>query len=153
MLRKSLLIASLLRSACVFADAAHPFAAPDTSVPAAPGTAGGIGQVTLALAIVLLAIFALGWLMRRMRGFARKSGSGIQVLSELGLGTRERAVVIKVGNARLLLGVAPGRVNLLHVLPEDTTSGDTGIGTPEAPEHATAARPTFMTLLQKSLGR
>jgi hypothetical protein len=47
----------------------HPFAAPQTiGPPVAPG-ASGLGQVTLALLIVLAAVFAVAWVVRRMRGF------------------------------------------------------------------------------------
>ena len=151
MLRTVFLIAGSLRALDVLADVAHPFASPDTSAPAAPGTAGGIGQVTVALAIVLLAIFAIGWLMRRVRGFSSRGGAGIEVLSEIGLGARERAVVVKVGSSRVLIGVAPGRVNLLHVLPADDPAL-AGPGVSPDPE-AQPARPTFLSLLQKSLGR
>ena len=151
MLRAGLLLAGLLHSLDVLADGAHPFAAPEASAPAAPGSAAGIGQVTLALAVVLLAVFAIGWLLRRVRGFGHGRSGGIEVLSEIGLSARERAVVVKVGSARLLLGVAPGRVNLLHVLAvDDSAPGNAGGGEPTA---VAPMRPTFLSLLQKSLGR
>ena len=148
---RTLLLASLPWATSVWAGEVHPFAAPAASAPAAAGGAAGIGQVTLALAVVLLAIFGLGWLMRRVRGFSRKGGAGIAVLAEIGLGTRERAVIVKVGGTRMLLGVAPGRVNLLQVLPADEPGSSPDVdGAPVAVE---GSRPTFFALLQKSLGR
>ena len=34
------------------------------------------------------------------------------------MGPRERVVLLQVGNAQLLLGVTPGRIQSLHVLDE-----------------------------------
>ena len=78
--------------------------------------------------------------------------TGIQVVSQVSLGARERAVVIKVGQSHLLLGVAPGHVSMLHVLPDggsltESTSLDQGAG------GSVGQRPNFAALLKKSLGR
>ncbi|WP_172600428.1 FliO/MopB family protein [Sulfurivermis fontis] len=40
------------------------------------------------------------------------------MLGGVPVGQRERVVLIQVGNKQLLLGVAPGRVQTLHVLDE-----------------------------------
>jgi flagellar protein FliO/FliZ len=40
----------------------------------------------------------------------------MRVIAGLPLGARERAVLVQVGNQQILLGVAPGRVQMLHVL-------------------------------------
>ena len=37
------------------------------------------------------------------------------------MGARERVVLIQVGKQQMLLGVAPGRVQTLHVLDEPLT--------------------------------
>ena len=45
------------------------------------------------------------------------AGKGmVTILGGVSLGPRERAVVLQVGDARLLVGVAPGRVQTLHVI-------------------------------------
>src|SRR5687767_8997928 len=49
----------------------RPFAAPSTVTSAAPSGVASLGQVTLALALVLAVIFVAAWLMRRVRGFGR----------------------------------------------------------------------------------
>ena len=74
------------------------------------------------LALVLAVIFVLAWAIRR---FAHLPGGGkglIRVLGGVTLGSRERAVVVAVGGTRLLLGVAPGQIRTLHVLPPDDTA-------------------------------
>jgi flagellar protein FliO/FliZ len=102
--------------------------------------------VTLALLIVLVAVFAVAWLVRRMRGFGNRVGGAIDVLADIPLGQKERAVLLKVGQKQILVGVAPGRVNMLHVLEEplDLTRPPTGPGD---------SRPSFKALMLRSLGK
>src|SRR4051812_3428828 len=128
------------------APAAHAFAAPDAiSAPTAP-SAGGLAQVTFALLIVLVAIFAVAWVARRMRGFNNRVGGAIDVLADVPLGQKERAVLLKVGSKQILLGVAPGRVNTLHVLEEPLELSKPSSG-PNDP------RPNFKQLMLRSLGK
>jgi len=126
----------------------QPFASPELAASLPAASAGGMGKVTLALLMVLLAVFAVAFVLRRLRGFNRGGSAGIEVIAQVALGTRERAVIVKVGEARMLLGVAPGRVTMLQALPADTrlpeVALDSGI--------SSAARPTFASLLKKSMG-
>jgi flagellar protein FliO/FliZ len=124
----------------------HLFAAPHAAAAAAPVGAGGLASVTLALLLVLAAIFAVAWLARRVRGIGNRVGNAIDVLADLPLGPKERAVLLKVGTEQILIGVAPGRVSALHVLREPI----------EVPKGATAAAPaaaSFGALLKRSLGK
>ncbi|HXY95786.1 MAG TPA: flagellar biosynthetic protein FliO [Steroidobacteraceae bacterium] len=99
------------------------FAAPQTAPAAHAGGLGGLGEVTLALLLVLGAIFALAWALKRVRAFGSRVGAAVDVLAQLPLGQKERAVLVKVGATQILLGVAPGRVNTLYVLPEPLDVG------------------------------
>ncbi len=94
------------------------FAAPQTAPAAHAGALGGLGQVTLALLLVLGAVFALAWALKRVRGFGSRVGSSVEVLAQVPLAAKERAVLVRVGATQILIGVAPGRVNTLYVLPE-----------------------------------
>jgi flagellar protein FliO/FliZ len=125
----------------------HAFAAPQLAASLPSGSVGGIGKVTLALLLVLLAVFAVAFVLRRLRGFNRGGSAGIEVLAQVALGTRERAMIIKVGETRLLLGVAPGRVSMLQALPAETQLPVIG---PAAGDPV--SRPTFASLLKKSMG-
>jgi flagellar protein FliO/FliZ len=125
------------------ASTARPFAAPQ-SIPQPLPTAGSLGEVTLALILVLAAIFAVAWVLRRVRGFGNRVGTAIDVLAEIPLGQKERAVLLKVGQTQILLGVAPGRVNTLHVLGEPLDLAK--------PAQATDL-PSFRALLLRSLGK
>lgn len=128
------------------APAGRPFAAPEAiGQPAAPSVSG-LGQVTLALLVVLGAVFAVAWVVKRVRGFGNRVGDAIDVIADIPLGQKERAVLLKVGKAQILLGVAPGQVNTLHVLTEP-------IELPKPPAGVSDTGPSFKSLLMRSLGK
>lgn len=142
----------LLHAPVLFAaegEAPRRFAAPDMATAPAPGSAGGIGQVMLALFVVLVAVFAAAFLFKRLRGFTASGAHGIEVLSQASLGGKERVVIVQVTGQRerLLLGVAGGQVTLLQTLPPDAGSDHTvaAATTPQAPR--------FGELLRRSLGK
>jgi flagellar protein FliO/FliZ len=143
-------VASMLAAAAaVAADPVRPFASPSVVESATPPGAGSLGQVTLSLGLVLAVIFAAAWLIRRMRGFNRAASGALDVLADLPLGQKERAVLVRVGKQQILLGVAPGRVSTLHVLSEPV---DTSVP-PIAPGPGSPEKPNFKSLLLKSLGK
>ena len=130
--------------------ATRPFAAPDAiGQPAAAPGASGLGQVTLALLLVLAAVFAVAWVIKRVRGFGNRVGDAIDVIADIPLGQKERAVLLKVGQTQILVGVAPGQVNTLHVLTEpiDLSKPPTHPGGPQD------SRANFKALLMRSLGK
>src|SRR6185436_510519 len=97
---------------------ARPFGAPSVSTATAPSGIASLGQVTLALGLVLALIFVAAWLMRRLKGFGKTGTGALDIIAELPLSQKERAVLIRVGTQQVLIGVAPGRVSTLHVLTE-----------------------------------
>ncbi len=141
----------ILQLVAVAAHAAEgrPFAAPQATELPATG-AGSFVQVTIALAIVLAAVFAAAWLMQRLRTFGGRGTGAIQVITSIALGAKERAVLVQLGKQQVLLGVAPGRVSTLHVLAEPLQSQDSGTDT--IPGGGQTETPNFKALLRKSLG-
>jgi flagellar protein FliO/FliZ len=134
--------------------AEQPFAAPE-AVTGAPSAAGGLAQVTLSLMLVLAAVFAAAWVVRRLRTFGRPGAGAINIIADVALGTKERAVLIQVGAQQLLIGVAPGRVNTLHVLAEPVRIDDAqrgGRGDELSPSSSPSPRPDFKSILKRSLG-
>ena len=89
-----------------------------------------LGQVIASLALVIGLLFGALWIMRRVNGVGQAVGGQMRVVSSLGLGQRERAVLVSVGDQQILLGVAPGRVAALHVFDEPAVVQET---TPAAP--------------------
>jgi flagellar protein FliO/FliZ len=126
--------------------AAPRFAAPGAANSLPSGSASGIGQVTFALLLVLAAVFGVAWMLKRLRAVTGAGANGIEVLAQTSLGSKERAVIVRVGNERLLLGVASGQVSLLRTLP------DAPVDSPPAGT-ITFQKPNFAALLKKSLGR
>jgi flagellar protein FliO/FliZ len=122
------------------------FAAPQTTGSPHPVGVGGLGEVAVALVVVLAAIFVVAWIVRRMRIAGNKVGSAIDVLADVHLGQKERAVLLKVGQTQILIGVAPGRVNTLHVLAEPLDLAKPSTGTLDDSK-------SFRALLLRSLGK
>ena len=127
-----------------------PFAAATAAPASATPGLGSLTQVSLALALVLGLVFGLAWLLRRVRATRRPGAPGIDILAELALGPKERAVLLQVDRARLLVGVAAGQVRTLHVLPDaDLPAVGAGAANPGTP----VVMPSFADLLRKGLGR
>jgi flagellar protein FliO/FliZ len=84
----------------------------------AVSAAGSLFQVVIGLAAVLLLIAAAAWLARRMGVSQFGASSLLRVVSSAAVGTRERVVVVEVGESWLVVGVAPGSVNALMTLPK-----------------------------------
>ncbi|HIP52750.1 MAG TPA: flagellar biosynthetic protein FliO [Chromatiales bacterium] len=78
--------------------------------------AGNMMQTAGGLILVLILIVALAWLFRRVSHLPSGGKGMLRMLGGLSLGARERVVVVEVEGQRLVLGVAPGRVQTLHVL-------------------------------------
>ena len=126
-----------------------PFAA--AGAPVTLESAGGLLRVVLALGIVLVAVLGTAWMSRRMRGLTSVRGRSLEVLGQLSLGPRERAVLIRVGDQQLLLGVAPGSVSKLHVL--EHVPSESAAASAAASVAADTERPSFKALLMRSLGK
>ncbi|MHB1216211.1 MAG: flagellar biosynthetic protein FliO [Thiobacillus sp.] len=90
------------------------------AAPAEPAItpAGSLLQVFIGLVAVLLLIAATAWVAKRL-GVTHGGTSGLlNVISSASVGTRERVVVVEVGDSWLVVGVAPGSVNALMTLPK-----------------------------------
>ncbi|HEY9199644.1 MAG TPA: flagellar biosynthetic protein FliO [Gammaproteobacteria bacterium] len=108
-----------------------------------PLAAGSLAKLGLGLFVVIALIVALSWAMRRMGGLAGTTAGSLRILGGLSMGTRERVVLIQVGDTQLLLGVAPGRVQTLHVLEQPI----------QTPQHTDAAKSGFAASLSAALQR
>ncbi len=91
-------------------------AASQLSVTSDPDAVASLLQVTAGLVVVLLIIFVAAGLIKRFGSFQKTAGGALKVLGALSIGPKERVVLMQVGDTQLLLGVAPGRVERLHVL-------------------------------------
>jgi len=83
-----------------------------------PITTGTLVETIGGLAVVILLIVVLGWGFKKFAGMPLMGKGAISILGGVSLGPREKAVLLQVGETQLLVGVAPGRVQTLHVLTE-----------------------------------
>lgn len=83
-----------------------------------PLGAANLLQLSLGLIVVLAAIVGSAWLLRRYGRLQSGVDGALRVIGGLSMGPRERVVLVQVGKQQLLLGVAPGRIQTLHVLDE-----------------------------------
>jgi len=81
-----------------------------------PLSTSNLVDTAVGLLLVLGLMLALAWLVKR---YVQVPGIGkgqVQILGGVSLGAREKAVLLSVEGRRLLVGVAPGRVQTLVVL-------------------------------------
>jgi len=108
--------------------AATPGAAPHT-MPAPGSAVAATSPLNMMLGLLfLLGLVALAWWFVKRTGGAQWQGArAMKVVAGLSVGARERVMLIEVGGQQVLIGVAPGRVNLLHRFEEPVVT-DTGGG-------------------------
>ncbi len=136
------------------------FADPAIAAPLSVSGVSSISQVTVALVIVLAILFVIAWAMRRVKLsglFGHRSQTALELVQAINLGPKERAVLIKVQDRRLLLGVAPGCVNLLLELSPDSsvveaTNNNLSSGNPPVDVPVDVNAPSFKALLKRSMG-
>ncbi len=85
--------------------------------PPAISTSGALFQGLLGLGMVLAALAAFFWFLRRFSPGQTAAQGVVKVVGGVMLGPRERLVVVEVGETWLLLGVGGGQVSTLHTLP------------------------------------
>jgi flagellar protein FliO/FliZ len=83
--------------------------------PASPLSVGSLTQLTLSLIAIVALILAIGWLLKRFKLAGPRGSSDMAVIDELKLGPRERIVLVRVGQAQLLVGV--GSSGLMPLTP------------------------------------
>lgn len=71
-------------------------------------------KMMLSLFIVLVLMFLVVWLMKRTGRFDGRGGHyPLRVLTQMTIGTRERVLLVAVGDRQMLLGVTHGQIESL----------------------------------------
>jgi flagellar protein FliO/FliZ len=99
-------------------------------------------QVLVALGIVLAAIAAFAWFLRRLTPGSIGTRGWLRIVGGAMVGPKERVVLIEIGDTWLLLGVAASNVSLLHTLPKPAHS---------TPQEGEPAPPGFSSTLLQAL--
>jgi flagellar protein FliO/FliZ len=95
-----------------------------TKLPASNIGASTALEMAAVLAGVILLILVLAWLMKRLGNFPSAGKGMVKIVGGVSLGPRERAVVLEAGKKRILVGVAPGRVQTLCHLDSSDYESD-----------------------------
>jgi len=112
----------------VFLLATHPTARSADSAAGSAVSLVSFLQVILALGVVLAAIAAFAWFLRRWMPGPAGAGGFLRVVGGVMVGPKERLVLVEVGETWLVVGVAANSVNVLHTMPRPA-----GAVTPSAP--------------------
>ena len=107
---------------------AHAAVTPVVTPAPAISAAGSLLQVFIGLIAVLLLIAATAWVAKRFGVTRSRASNVLHVISSASVGTRERVVVVEVGESWLVIGVAPGSVNALMTLPRGETPSPAATG-------------------------
>ncbi|HEX3951415.1 MAG TPA: flagellar biosynthetic protein FliO [Steroidobacteraceae bacterium] len=83
---------------------------------ASPLSIGSLTQLTLSLIAVVALILAIGWVLKRFKLNAPRGSLDSEVLDQLSIGPRERVVLVRIGEAHVLLGVSAGGIVALTPL-------------------------------------
>lgn len=107
--------------------------APATAISTSPTVS--LFKTVFGLAVVLLVMAAFAWLVKRMTGRQGYSQSVARIVGGVSVGSKERVVVLEVGNRWLVVGVAGGKVNAIANLGQEDGAALSGF-TPNTAPHA-----------------
>ncbi|WP_438969999.1 flagellar biosynthetic protein FliO [Methylophaga sp.] len=86
-----------------------------------PLSAVNLLQTLMGLLVVLGCIVLVAWLLKRTNSFHTAANGKLRVIAGIPLGTREKAVLVQIGEEQILLGVTPQQINTLHKLEKPLT--------------------------------
>jgi len=73
-------------------------------------------KMVLGLLFVLMMIFLLAFLFKKYVGSSFLVNTSLKTIAGVSVGQKERVVLVQVGDRQVLVGVAPGQVNMLYTL-------------------------------------
>ena len=71
-----------------------------------------VGSMFVVLALVALC----AWILRRWRDRQGSENGSIEIVSGITLGSKERIVLLRIGDEQILVGVSPAGMRSLHVV-------------------------------------
>lgn len=91
---------------------------------APPSAGGSLLQTTLSLIVVLAVLVGLAWLLKRYGPKSVTGSANVKLVGALSVGTRERILVVEVGEQWIVVGASPGRMNALATMPRQEAELD-----------------------------
>jgi flagellar protein FliO/FliZ len=111
------------------------------SQPASPLSVSSLAQLTLSLVAIVALIFAISWVLKRLKLAGPRGHGQITVVDQMAVGPRERIMLIRVGESQVLVGISAGGI-----------VGLTPLATPIAVNGSTPA-PVFADRLREFMKR
>lgn len=95
------------------------FSAADNSLvkPSSPDIYGQLSTMMMGLCLVLLVIFALAWVVKKLNLPMTQQAGKLQIVATLPLSNKEKILLINVRGKELLVGVTANNISLLSELP------------------------------------
>ncbi len=75
-------------------------------------------KLTGGLLLVVAIIFTIAWMLKRLNLTQQSQGGALRIVAGLSVGTRDRIVLVQVGDEQILVGLSPGRMEKLHALSQ-----------------------------------
>jgi flagellar protein FliO/FliZ len=89
-----------------------------TGVALEPFSSPYLLKLTGGLILVVVVIFALAWLVKKFNLNQQSHNGLIRIVAGLPIGTRDRIVLLQIGEEQILVGLTPGRIEKLHTLSQ-----------------------------------
>ncbi|MFW5451105.1 MAG: flagellar biosynthetic protein FliO [Methylophagaceae bacterium] len=105
----------LISSICFAAETTEKISSAKT-LTTSPISSGALLETFFGLVLVLITIAFLAWLLRRTNRFQATANGEMKIIAGLPLGTRERALLLQVGEQQILVGVTAQQIQTLLVL-------------------------------------
>jgi len=103
-------------------------------------------RLIVSLVFIVFLILAAAWLTRRAGWLRSSAQASLKVLGSQSLGARAYVALVQVDDARLVLGVTPNNISLLHTLPPAATPDPSSEPAAEEPSN-------FASVLRKIASR
>lgn len=106
-------------SAIIILLAPSAFAAqPEASQALEPLSSPYLLKLTGGLLLIVVAIFALAWLLRKFNVNPAAAPGLIRIVAGINVGARDRILLLQVGDEQILVGLGSGHMAHLHTLKE-----------------------------------
>ena len=153
------MIASRVRKIILLVLALPTLSLADTAASTVAGSSGEIIAVDSllrmsgGLLLVLIVMALVFWLMKRAQVFKGGLHSELKVLGAISVGQREKLVLAQVGDAQILVGVAPGSINKIHVLDKPIATESQAIKNQTTEKSAGTGEQSFASRLARALSK
>ena len=75
-------------------------------------------KLTGGLLLVVVVILVFAWLVKKFNLNQQSQNGLIKIIAGLSIGTRDRIVLLQIGEEQILVGLTPGRIEKLHTLSQ-----------------------------------